>query len=350
MTPGADAERQHYRIQNAMSRSLSDSARGVRPEAEKIVAGRVREGCRATLLTEDGVPIEAAYRLPGAGGEAPAIVLAHGFSGALGRPGLQRAAETFSHVGGVVTFSFRGHGRSGGRSTLGDREVLDLDVAVRWARSLGHPVVATVGFSMGGSVVLRHAGAAGARTAGQNGGHGRPAAAGRTVATRVDAVVSVSAPARWYYRGTAPMRRLHWAVTSPLGRTVTRVAMRTRVHPHDWDPVPVPPVEAVRAIPPTPLLVVHGDRDAYFPLDHPLSLAEAAGPSCELWTEPGFGHAENAAAPELLRRIGAWILARAQPGAVDGCGEPGAVDGRAPDRGVGTVVHRPLRGGPAETP
>jgi fermentation-respiration switch protein FrsA (DUF1100 family) len=72
----------------------------------------------------------------------------------------------------------------------------------------------------------------------------------------------------------------------------------------------MPPVEAVRAIAPTPLLIVHGDRDAYFPLDHPLSLARAAGPSGELWIEPGFGHAENAADPELLRRIGDWVTER----------------------------------------
>lgn len=283
------------------------------------------------LISDDGVLIEAAHR-PGvlrgedeepgvAAGEAGTgglcVVLAHGFSGALGRPALQRAAAVFARFGGVVTFSFRGHGRSGGLSTVGDREVLDLDAAVRWARELGHTTVAVVGFSMGGSVVLRHAGLVGApgaedgedRTgAGDPGRTGGSGTGGRMEA-QVDAVVSVSAPARWFYRGTAPMRRLHWVVTRPVGRTLSRLAMRTRVHPGEWDPVPLPPVEAVRAIAPVPLLVVHGDRDPYFPLDHPLSLAEAAGPSCELWIERGFGHAENASAPELLVRIGEWLVA-----------------------------------------
>ncbi len=40
---------------------------------------------------------------------------------------------------------------------VGDREVHDLAAAVAWARELGHTRVATVGFWMGGSVVLRHA-------------------------------------------------------------------------------------------------------------------------------------------------------------------------------------------------
>ncbi|AOP50385.1 hypothetical protein SL103_32670 [Streptomyces lydicus] len=115
----------------------------------------------------------------------------------------------------MITFSFRGHGRSGGRSTVGDREVLDLAAAVRRARALGHRRIATVGFSMGGSVVLRHAALYG------RGAHGE-----RTGA-HTDTVVSISAPARWYYRGTAPMRRLHRAVTLPSGRLVSRLVLRT---------------------------------------------------------------------------------------------------------------------------
>lgn len=287
---------------------------GVRA-GERVAGERSSRARTATLLTDDGVRIEAAYRPPSPdAADDLCIVLAHGFSGALGRPALQRAAGVFAQFGGVVTFSFRGHGRSGGRSTVGDREVLDLDAAVRWAREIGHSAVAAVGFSMGGSVVLRHAGLAAlaalaALAEAERDGNGNGTGTGTEGRTgaRVDAVVSVSAPARWYYRGTAPMRRLHWVVTRPAGRAVSRLWMRTRIHPREWDPVPLSPVEAVRAIAPTPLLLVHGDRDAYFPIDHPVSLAEAAGPGCDLWIEPGFGHAENAADPELLRRIGGWL-------------------------------------------
>ncbi|MGC5412405.1 alpha/beta fold hydrolase, partial [Streptomyces sp. DT225] len=116
--------------------------------------------------------------------------------------------RTFSRYAPVVTFSFRGHGRSGGFSTVGDREVLDLAAAVAWARSLGHRRVVTVGFSMGGSVVLRHGAlyASPAADDGVGGAYGSvPAHGGRAGArtgAHTDAVVSVSAPARWYYRGT----------------------------------------------------------------------------------------------------------------------------------------------------
>ncbi|MCC9740795.1 alpha/beta fold hydrolase [Streptomyces sp. MNU89] len=327
------------------------------------------------MLTGDGIPIEAAYRParrsahrppgstggPGSrGGEergaasgdgdgaagvpgqrpadGPVIVVAHGFTGSLDRPAVRRVAEVFAEHAAVVTFSFRGHGRSGGRTTVGDREVLDLAAAVRWARSLGHRRVATVGFSMGGSVVIRHAALYGPNAPadgpvpglpgpptppalpGPPGAAGterdRPTEHDRRTEARTDAVVAVSAPARWYYRGTAPMRRVHWVVTRPAGRLVGRYGLRTRIDTRDWDPVPLSPVGSVPLIAPVPLLVVHGDRDAYFPVDHPYSLL-AAAPSpdaVELWLERGMGHAENAVAPPLLHRIAGWLDGR-RPGA-----------------------------------
>ncbi|WP_079159519.1 alpha/beta hydrolase [Streptomyces griseus] len=275
---------------------------------------------RTTLLTGDGVRIEAVYTpctagsAPGDGGAAgrTAVVLAHGFTGAVDRPAVRRAAKVFARRAAVITFSFRGHGRSGGRSTVGDREVLDLAAAVAWARSLGHRRVVTAGFSMGGSVVLRHAalyaapGAAGTDSLpGAERVVGRVAAHRERLGAHTDAVVAVSAPARWYYRGTAPMRRLHWVVTRPAGRFVGRYGFRTRIHREDWDPVPLSPAEAVPLIT-APLLIVHGDRDPYFPLDHPRMLAAAAGGRAELWIERGMGHAENAADEALLTRIAHW--------------------------------------------
>ncbi|WAZ22599.1 alpha/beta fold hydrolase [Streptomyces cinnabarinus] len=264
-----------------------------------------RTPIRTFLRTKDGVPIDSVYE-PGAvvydagtpSSSDLVFVIAHGFTGDVDRPHVRRVATAFAQYGAVVTFSFRGHGRSGGRSTVGDKEVLDLAAAVAWARELGHPRVVTVGFSMGGSVVLRHGALYGSEHV------------GRTEA-RTDAVVSVSAPARWYYRGTAPMRRVHWLVTRREGRLVTRYGLRTRIHHRRWDPVPLSPVESVPRIAPTPLLIVHGDRDGYFPVDHPRMLAEAAGDHGELWLEAGMGHAEHAAADELLARIGHWALGRA---------------------------------------
>ena len=222
-----------------------------------------------TLVTEDGVPIDAIH-LPGTGDLA--LVIAHGFTMTWQRPMIWRLVQAVQPTAGVVTFDFRGHGRSGGLSTLGDKEIDDLDVAVRYARELGYQRVATVGFSMGASVALRHAALRGG----------------------VDAVISVSGPGRWFYRGTVAMRRVHLAAEKRVGRTFTKHVLNTRISPDGWPtPGPMPPAEAAARISPTPVLIVHGDQDIYFPPDHGQQLYNAAKEPKELWLIPGFGHAER---------------------------------------------------------
>jgi fermentation-respiration switch protein FrsA (DUF1100 family) len=240
-----------------------------------------------TLVTEDGVPIDAVH-LPGP--KDLAIIVAHGFTLSWQRPRVWRIANWFNQKVGVITFDFRGHGRSGGLSTLGDREIKDLDVAVAWARELGYRAIATVGFSMGASVVLRHAGLIGG----------------------LDAVVSVSGPGRWYYRGTERMRWVHRAVEHRAGRYVTRRWLKTRISPAGWKLIPVPPAEAAATIAPVPLLIVHGDQDHYFPPEHARQLYMAAREPKELWLLPGMGHAESACDQALIDRIAHWLAAAAQ--------------------------------------
>jgi len=241
----------------------------------------------ATLVTQDGVPIDAVH-LPGR--PELAIVMAHGFTQSWQRPMVWRIAQRFNLAAGVVTFDFRGHGRSGGVSTLGDKEVNDLDVAVRYARELGYRRVATVGFSMGGSVALRQAGLRGG----------------------VDATVSVSGPGRWFYRDTVPMRKVHFVAEKRLGRLVARYFLATRISSAGWDAdLPLPPAEAAARISPVPVLIVHGGKDMYFPPEHARQLYASAREPKDLWLLPEFGHAERAMDDKLTDRIAAWVTASA---------------------------------------
>ena len=239
-----------------------------------------------TLVTDDGVPIDAVH-LPQESDLA--IVLAHGFTLSWQRPAVWSISTRLNRIAGVVSFDFRGHGRSGGLSTMGDREIRDLDVAVNYARELGYERVAAVGFSMGASIVIRHAGLIGG----------------------LDAAVSVSGPGHWYYRGTERMRRVHFAVEHRVGRLATRMLMKTRISPVQWNPTPMPPDQAAAQVSPIPLLIVHGDQDPYFPVDHAHELYDAARDPKELWLVPGFGHAESACRPALVDRIGGWVAAAA---------------------------------------
>ncbi len=246
------------------------------------------------LCTEDGIFLTADYY--GQVSEQPSYLLLHGFTGSTAKPPIQFVARHLSGRGScVLALNFRGHGSSGGLSTVGADEVADVAAGLAWlsARRPGVPVV-TLGFSMGASIAVRHAGLA--------------AAAG---APGPDAVIAVSGPGRWYERGTKPMRRLHFGVETRLGRRILARVFKTRIG-SGWDLLPVSPVEVAGAIK-APLLIVHGDRDPYFPLDHPRMLAGVA-PNAELWIEHGMGHAENATGVGLLDRMDDWARAALSAG------------------------------------
>jgi fermentation-respiration switch protein FrsA (DUF1100 family) len=163
----------------------------------------------------------------------------------------------------------------------------DLDAAEAAARAHGADAVVTLGLSMGGGAALRQA------------------ALGRH---RPDAVVSLSAVSRWYVRDTRPMQRVHWLLETTPGRRLGARLLGLRLDA-PWLVPPPPPLQVVSAIAPTPLLLVHGDRDEYFPLEHFRTLTQAAGPTATAWVVPGFGHAESGATAPLVERIGRWASA-----------------------------------------
>ena len=168
-------------------------------------ASRVTQGTRPLAVrTDDGIELAGVVldaRLPRPlrpGARALTFVLAHGFTNSVARVPFARVAGWLTRFGEVRALDFRGHGRSGGGSgTGGDPELADVDAAVGAARADGADAVVTVGLSMGGGAVLRHA------------------ALGRH---RPDAAVSVSAVSRWYVRDTRPMQRVHWLLETTAGR------------------------------------------------------------------------------------------------------------------------------------
>ena len=237
------------------------------------------------LHTTDGIRLVAEH-WPAAERDL-ACVVGHGFTGSTRKPPVRRICEQLAARGfGVLAPDLRGHGRSAGLVRAGAEEIHDVAAAVAWLRAVGYGWVATAGWSMGGSAVLRHAGLGG----------------------DADAVVSVSAPGLWFERGTRAMRLVHWMFESRSGRLATRFGRRTRVDPLGWSTIPESPAEVAGRIAPRPLLIVHGTADHSFPIRHVEALA-AAAPAAETWLEPGMGHAENATTPQLVDRIADWLIA-----------------------------------------
>jgi len=229
--------------------------------------------------TSDGVDL-AGVHLAGPL-DGPAFVIGHGFTHGLREPATRAVLAAFARHGAVAAVDFRGHGRSGGRSTVGRDETFDLDAAVGWAREQGYGTVTVVGFSMGAAIALRHAAVGSAPG---------------------DAVVSVSSPSRWYIRESAPMRRVQWLLESPLGLLTGR-ALGVRLG-EPWFDLPTSPVEAIGAIT-RPVLLVHGTADGYFHPGHVQALHRASV-AAEVWIEPGMGHGETATTPWLVERIATW--------------------------------------------
>lgn len=238
------------------------------------------------LCTDDDIVLTADYYARVSTG--PSYLLAHGFTGSIARPEVQAVANRLLERGNcVLAVNFRGHGTSCGQSSIGADEVLDVRAGLAWLRQKRPDVpVVTLGFSMGASVVIRQAGLA-----------------GQTGTDQPDAVIAVSGPGRWYERGTKPMRRLHFGAETRLGKLLLARAFKTRIG-DGWDLLPVSPVEVAGQIS-APTLIVHGDADPYFPLDHPRMLAGTV-PGSTLWIEAGMGHAENATSLELIDRMDEW--------------------------------------------
>lgn len=210
------------------------------------------------------------------------MVFCHGFLGWHRKPRLVRFQEELAKEFTVYAFDFRGHGASEGVSTYGTREHLDVDAVVRMARAEGFARVVTVGGSMGGIAVIRHA----------------------AVQRGVDTVVAISTPALWDGHESAAVRRIVRLLGSSSGRSLLRIS-GLRVAPA-WEPAP-PPAEVVADVSPTPLLIVHGRDDHFFEEEQAWLLYRRARPPKRLLLGSPFGHAEDGYTPAFAGQIGRAI-------------------------------------------
>ena len=243
------------------------------------------------LVAADGTRLVGSY-LPASRAEE-AVLLLHGFAANRRKPAYARLADGLASRVPVLALDLRGHGGSQGWSTFGDREVEDVVAGVDWLRRLGHARVVVVGLSMGATAAL-HAASTGLDLGG---------------------VVAISAPATFRDEPeTEATRRLKRVWDSPAQRRALHLALGVRLAgPEHWRR-PSHPV-AMAAHITSPLLVVHGEDDAYFPMSDAEALAAAAGGPAMLWREPaGFGHAEDGVVPAFVDALGAAVVAGPRQG------------------------------------
>ncbi|HEV8421273.1 MAG TPA: alpha/beta fold hydrolase [Actinomycetota bacterium] len=226
------------------------------------------------VMTADGVRLRG-DRL---GRGDVALVFCHGFLGWRKKARLVQFQESLARWFTVYAFDLRGHGESEGLSAFGAMEHLDVDAVVRRAREDGLTKVVTLGGSMGGIAVIRHAALLGGP----------------------DAVVAVSTPALWDGHDSQAVRRLAWLTASRYGRSFLRSA-GVRVVP-TFIPVEAP-VELVGKIAPIPVVIVHGRDDHFFDEEQAWMLYRRAEAPKRLLVASRFGHAEDGYTPAFVEQI-----------------------------------------------
>jgi alpha-beta hydrolase superfamily lysophospholipase len=236
---------------------------------------------RPRLVTGDAVELVARQWLVDGTARA-AVVLAHGLGAHAGDPTVV-ATATALHARGfdVVSYDARGHGGSGGASTLGDHEAHDVAAAVELARTRADRVV-VVGASMGAIAVLRYASRA--PTAG---------------------VVVVSCPARWALPRTPKAFAAALMTRTAAGRALAARMMRIRIAAAWTDP---PPPVALLDTVDAPIAIVHGAGDTFIPVAAAYDLFDGAREPRSLRVVRDMGHAFSAASTDAVCEAVDWTL------------------------------------------
>jgi alpha-beta hydrolase superfamily lysophospholipase len=216
-------------------------------------------------------------------------VFCHGFLGWHRKDRIVRFVEALAARFVVYAVDLRGHGASGGLCTYGDLEMMDVHAVVRLAREQrGDQPVVTLGVSMGGVAVLRHA----------------------AIRRGVDAVIAISTPARWDGHGSRAVRHIRWLASTPSGRRLApRLGVRLAEHAAWTDA----PEDLVERIAPTPVVIVHGRDDHFFDEEEAWRLYRRAGEPKRLMLASRFGHAEDGLTPGLAARLAPRILETLTP-------------------------------------
>ena len=217
------------------------------------------------VTTEDGIRIRGSS-LEGNG--ATAFLVVHGLAANSVAPGFREFAESLTRYGPVWSIDLRGHGLSEGECTLGNKEAIDVAAAVKAIHTRSELPLVLVGFSMGAGASVRAA----------------------ALYEDVDGVVAISGPAEWGgWRGPGA-RRTSRIWRTPGGRRFMRLLTGVRIAEPDLSTES--PADAARKLSSTPLLIVHGDADTFFPPEEARELFRAANEPKQLWLLEDGGHAE----------------------------------------------------------
>jgi len=106
------------------------------------------------LITRDKVKIAINYY---ANNYNEVVIVAPGWCMTKDSDAFRKIAEFFAKHYDVISFDFRGHGKSTGMYTFTAKEIMDMDSVVRFARKKQYNKIYLVGFSLGAAISLIYA-------------------------------------------------------------------------------------------------------------------------------------------------------------------------------------------------
>lgn len=228
-------------------------------------------------VTSDGVEIRGVHFSH----DFPTLlVYCHGFASSKNVHPIKQMVETFAADVDVIAFDFRGHGESGGATTFGEKELLDVDAVLDYATGFGYQRIVIMGSSMGGAISIRYA----------------------ADSPRVDAVITMGAFAhkRFSKMAMAALGLLKWSFSRDVVKRASPTRIARAVVPYD-------PRDYVGKIAPRPLLLLHGESDPLIPLAHAQQLFANAGEPKTLYVIPRGGHDLQNLNRKTLRYVLNWV-------------------------------------------
>lgn len=234
------------------------------------------------LLTADNHKIAVGHLKTG---HAEAVVLAHGFYNNKDAYLFRKMAEDFSRDFDVISFDFRGHGKSSGLFSFTSLESEDLRAVVAYAKERSYRSIGVIGFSLGAAVAIIE----GSRNSG------------------IQSFISVSSP---YDFWKIDYRFWEKEMLEDLKLNLGAKGKGKGFRPGNPFLTKVRPMDAVAKIAPRPILFIHGRQDWLIHPMHSAKLYRKAKQPKKIVLVDDAGHAEkiyDAHPGEFVKMCSDWF-------------------------------------------
>lgn len=201
-------------------------------------------------------------------GHSGVVILAHGFFNNKDVYLLKKLAEDLCEHYDVISFDFRGHGKSDGLFGWTSHEQQDIGEVLKYAQGQGYERIGVIGFSLGAAIALIAA----------------------SQDRNIHSVIAVSPPFDFWqidYHFWEP------EMFEDLKLNLGYKGIGKGVRPGNPFEAKVRPLDIVSKVAPTPILFIHGGSDWLIKPQHSEKLFKAALEPKQYLHIPGAGHAEK---------------------------------------------------------